>query len=175
MSKAQLKKELKAMSHEQVCEMLLDVYSAIKPARDYFEFFLNPDVEKLTEKYKKTLYNEIWRVKRHVSKARISKIKGALKEYASYGIDPRDVNGLRMWVIHEIVRVLRAYWTGDTLFKGMGDIYADVLADADTHGFYSEQIKKLNDMLTLDFGYINYVNYLRRQAGLPIIPTDTAK
>ena len=43
MSKIKLKKELQNMSREQLLDIILNVYDARKEAREYFEFFLNPD------------------------------------------------------------------------------------------------------------------------------------
>ena len=49
MSKLQLKKEIQKLERHQLEQMVLDAYAARKETKEYFEFFLNPDVEKLTE------------------------------------------------------------------------------------------------------------------------------
>ena len=41
MSKIKLKKELQNMSREQLLDIILKVYDALKEAREYFEFFLD--------------------------------------------------------------------------------------------------------------------------------------
>ena len=51
MSKTTLKRELVNMDKEQLIELILEVYAARKDAKEYFEFFLNPDVGKLLDKY----------------------------------------------------------------------------------------------------------------------------
>lgn len=50
MSKALLKKELAHLDRDQLVEVILNAYSSSKEAKDYFEFFLNPDAEALLEK-----------------------------------------------------------------------------------------------------------------------------
>ena len=49
MSKIQLKKELQTMEAPQLREMILEAYSARKEIKEYFEFFLNPDIEHLLD------------------------------------------------------------------------------------------------------------------------------
>lgn len=64
MSKAQFKKELAGLEKEQLVEMMVDLYSRRKDFKEYFEFFLNPDVKKLTAKYHDLISKELARVKR---------------------------------------------------------------------------------------------------------------
>ena len=50
MSKLLLKKEIKDLTRNQLEQMILDAYDAKKEIKEYFDFYVNPDVEKLTEK-----------------------------------------------------------------------------------------------------------------------------
>ena len=52
MSKLRLTKEIKQLERHQLEQMILDAYAARKEIKEYFDFFLNPDVDKLIEKYK---------------------------------------------------------------------------------------------------------------------------
>ncbi len=63
------------MSKEQIIEVVLDIYSSRKDAKEYFDFFLNPDVEKLLDRYRNLAVKEFSRNKRRWSKARITVIK----------------------------------------------------------------------------------------------------
>lgn len=49
MSKAALKKAMKGMSAEQLAEMIIELYDARKEAKDYLEYWLNPDPKKALE------------------------------------------------------------------------------------------------------------------------------
>ena len=51
MSKLRLTKEIKQLERHQLEQMILDAYAARKEIKEYFDFFLNPDVDKLIEKY----------------------------------------------------------------------------------------------------------------------------
>ena len=53
MSKAQLKKHLNTLEKPQIIEMVMELYDARKEAKEYLEFYLNPDENKELEKFKK--------------------------------------------------------------------------------------------------------------------------
>lgn len=84
MSRTELKKALAGMSREQLQEMILDIYSARKDAKEYFEFYLNPDVNALLAKYRTAIYKEFERTRRGRSTARISRIKKAIRQFDSF-------------------------------------------------------------------------------------------
>ena len=64
MSKLLLKKEIKDLTRNQLEQMILDAYDAKKEIKEYFDFYVNPDVEKLTEKFKVAISSEFARNKR---------------------------------------------------------------------------------------------------------------
>ena len=72
------------MSREQLAGLLLEAYEARKETREYFEFFLNPDVGKLSQKYEAAIAKEFARVKRRYCRARMSNVKAALRDFASF-------------------------------------------------------------------------------------------
>lgn len=81
MSKAALKKELAQMDADQLRQIILDAYDARRETKEYFEFFLNPDVDKLLERFEKEIVKELNRTKWGQSKARATKIKTAVKNF----------------------------------------------------------------------------------------------
>ena len=57
MSKAKLKKHMLSMTKEQVVDVMLELYSSSKEAKSWLEFYIEPDVKKELEKYKKAIRN----------------------------------------------------------------------------------------------------------------------
>ena len=53
MSKAKLKKTLAEMPAEQIADLVLELYDARKEAKEYLEFWLDPDTPKALEKARK--------------------------------------------------------------------------------------------------------------------------
>lgn len=60
MSKSELKKHLLSLTKEQVIEQVLGLYDTCKPAKEYFEYVLNPDGRGPFEEYKAIIINEFY-------------------------------------------------------------------------------------------------------------------
>lgn len=56
MSKAKLKKYLQSLPQDHLVQVILDLYDARKVAKEYLEFFMNPDPQAALEKGKKDIY-----------------------------------------------------------------------------------------------------------------------
>lgn len=131
MSKLQLKKEIQKLERQQLEQMVLEAYAARKETKEYFDFFLNPDVDKLIEKYKIAVSKEFARSKRGHSKARISTIKKLVKEFESFhpGFD-KEIE-LQFYVVtHALLTETNTYFS-DTLMKGIAAIMERMLEVSD--------------------------------------------
>lgn len=84
MSRSALKKELSSLTSAQLVEVILDAYSAMPQTKAYFDYYLNPDVDKLFDKYMSKVSKELGRRKYNNSKMRSSVISKALKEFQSF-------------------------------------------------------------------------------------------
>lgn len=102
MSRAALKKELAGMDAEQLRQIILDAYSAHKQTKEYFEFFLNPDVEKLIAKKTEEMDKELRRSKWGRSKARTTVIKGVVNDVAALNPGPETVMRIMMAAVQSI-------------------------------------------------------------------------
>lgn len=147
MSKAQLKKELAEMDAVQLRELILDLYSAKKEAKDYFEFFLNPDVDKLTEKKGMEIDKELNRSKRGMLCARFSKIFTILKDYQAYGVDAQHVYGLMLGVLNKSVIFERLYYTQTSFVNGTLKLFGRILEYADKQQMFDVAVKDLQTVL----------------------------
>lgn len=82
MSKPALKKHLQTLSKEQLIETVLELYDNVKPAKEYFEFFLNPNEKEMLKKYKAIIQKEFaleWKYSE--PKLRFSEAKKAIAEF----------------------------------------------------------------------------------------------
>lgn len=84
MSKIQLRKALDAFTREQLLDLVLESYEASKEVKTYFDYYINPDVNKLYTRYVEAINRELRRGKRTKSKTRTSVVKRLLKEFASF-------------------------------------------------------------------------------------------
>jgi len=167
--KSALKKELFSLDREQLIQLILDLYSARKEAKTYFDFFLNPDVDKLYEKYRIAIEKELDRSRRHRSTARISRIRASIKEFASFDPGAEAVVNLMIYTIKAALIIQYRREFSRTLLMGMGKLCKDCLEYADRNEIYSYAYKLLELALNGESGYIGFVNLMRKSIEWDIV------
>lgn len=160
MSKTQLKKELKDLDAEQLRQLLLDVYDARKEAREYLEFFVNPDIEKLYEKYRAALEKELYRGKYGRSTARISRIKRLIKDFASFGADLDSQLRIMDYVLSNSAVIERTRFAQTPFLNGMGTLACDILSFGDRHGAFDRALRIVSGVLESDQTTRRYRTFL---------------
>lgn len=173
--KSALKKELYTLDRDQLIRLILDLYATRKEAKAYFDFFLEPDVDKLYEKYRKAIEKELDRSKRYRSTARISRVRASVKEFASYDPGPETVVNLMIYTIKAALIIQSRRESSKTILAGLCKVCNECLNYADKHEIYSYAYKLLEDVLNGQSGYIGYVNMVRRSIEWPIIDPDSRK
>lgn len=162
MSKLTLKKELKNLSAEQLSEIILDCYSARKEFTEYFEFFLNPDVQKLTDKYTEKLKKEILRARRRgYCSARISHVKKMIKEYSSFNPGATHVIDLMFETIALLVMAEKLYYFTETLNKGTLKLVEAVIEYADKHFEFEYAVRRMDIFLANAKGSSYYMKRVK--------------
>ncbi len=68
MSKSQVKAVLKSMDKDEIISMVMDMYSARKEAREYLDFYAEPDEKAKLEEYKKIIRNQFYPSRGFLSK-----------------------------------------------------------------------------------------------------------
>lgn len=119
------------MSREQLAGLLLEAYEARKETREYFEFFLNPDVGKLSQKYEAAIAKEFARVKRRYCRARMSNVKAALRDFASFKPGDEQVLDLYLWTIRHAMAAEKRIDFPEALIKSVAGILVAALNFAD--------------------------------------------
>lgn len=102
MSKTQLKKFLNTLNHDQITEMVLELYAARKEAKDYLDYFMNPDEEKMQEKYRAIITKEFLPGPGRV-KGRTSRCRKAIKEFATLHPHPSRIADLMLTTVESIM------------------------------------------------------------------------
>lgn len=60
MSKGKLKKYLQTLPKEEVIDIMLQLYESTEQAKNWLEFYMQPNTDQETNKAKKSLYNEFY-------------------------------------------------------------------------------------------------------------------
>lgn len=81
MSKSQVKKLLSGMSKEEVINVVLELYDARKEARNYLDYFANPNENSELEKFKKIVLKEFGDDGIHFPQCRFSVCRKALSDF----------------------------------------------------------------------------------------------
>ena len=89
MTLAKLKKELAQMSHKQVVDLVLDMYTKVPAAKDFLNIYVSLDIEKLAEKYKSQISRDL-KVKFDSSPRDVSARK-LIRDVRKMGIDELSV------------------------------------------------------------------------------------
>lgn len=168
MSKLSLKKELATLSREQIIEVLLTAYSSNKAIKDYFDFFVDPDIEKLYERHQRELAKEIMRSKYHKSTARISRLKKTIKNFESYNPGPERIRNLRLWTISALVEQEKTKEYSDTLINGTLKLLNDTIIYADRNLIFDSTMALVDKLTKETDDRSRYFRaFLRRNLILP--------
>ena len=158
MSKNALRKELLTFTGEQLVEVILNAYSASKETKEYFDFFLNPDTNKLFDKKIEIIAKEIARSKRGYSRARISNIKATIRKFESFGVEAELLGKLIFSTIRMLLAQSRYARFTDTLLNGTLKLVSDYITLADNHGFASEAIQNIKTISDSALGTPSFRN-----------------
>lgn len=131
MSKILLKKELMTMSRDEIIEIVMEMYSSRKDAKEYFEFFLNPDVDKLSDRYRERIAKEFMRNRRNCLKARISVVKRCIKEFASFNPSADYVVDLMLFTIEKGIKAISMFRNTEKIEQSMLTVIDDASVYAD--------------------------------------------
>lgn len=127
MSKTLLKKELQHLDRDEVVQVLLDLYTARKEAREWLDFFADPDVDKRLDKAKESIARELNRG-RGQSKARISHIRKTIKDFASLQPGDEAVAELMTYTIEQAYASSRRIRLSNTLISGLQRLVNDTVS-----------------------------------------------
>ncbi len=144
MSKTQLKKELQTLDKEGLIQVIMDLYSARKEARDYLEFFINPDINARMENAKVAINKELSRGKRE-SRARISHIRKVIKDMTSLQADAEYVAELMVYTIEAAYRTSKGTRYRSTLINGLERLMNDTVLYLDRHELLQKYLPRLEE------------------------------
>lgn len=109
MSKAQLKKAMANMDRESIAEMVAELYDARPEAKEYLEFWINPDIRKEFEKYKTKLHRLFFSPSGKARKRpTATSLKQLVKYFSTLCFDPELVAQLHIYICECDVDWLKA-------------------------------------------------------------------
>lgn len=163
MSKAALKKELALMSKEQLEILVLEAYAARKDIREYFDYFLNPDPESKYIKALSAVEKECARGKYGRCRARITAIRKAISDLASFQPGPEYEQRLRLAAISHLLDASRRTRMSDTLARGFARLITEYLEIADRQARFTPAVDSLQNLCDSTRGTPSFRSIIARQ------------
>ena len=128
MSRAKFEKLANEMSKEDLVEMLMALYDSRKEAKDYFEYYLNPDEEKAEKKCKTVFLKEYTKTGVRPPKGRISKCKKALQDFEALRPSLEHRIDVRLYMAELASKYGARNWRiWEKNYKTIEKIFADTL------------------------------------------------
>lgn len=132
MSLTSINKELKEYTREQLIELIADLYKAKNiSAREYLEFMIRPDEDKLYRRSLETIAREASRIKRGYGRFRGTKIKLELHRFDAFGTSSELRIELRVATLRFLCSVSREYTFGNPQCNFVKWLLSDTMTLAD--------------------------------------------
>lgn len=148
MSKKALKKELENLTKPQLVEVIIAAYASNVGTKEYFDFFLNPDVDALITKYKELIAREFKRTKRgNQSKARISVIKGYLKKFAGFDPGVKHVLDLYIYAVEESIDVERRFYLKVVQYESFARLVSEFMKISEANESFSDSFQIISSII----------------------------
>ncbi len=104
MSKAGLKKTLKKMKSPELVEMICELYDARKEVKDYLEYWLDPQPEKLLETTKKKIFKVFFISEKSPRKSpSMTDLKSLISNFRSLCFDTEKIADINIYVFEQYV------------------------------------------------------------------------
>lgn len=147
MSKTQLKKELARLDAEQMRELIIDLYEARKEAKDYLDFFVDPDIEARLEKARTAISKEMRRVTHGRCNMRISRVKQAIKSISSLKPGDEHVCEIMTYSVVTACEVTAGLWIKESLQESIAKLLRETVILADSTGMLDAYAGRLNEAI----------------------------
>ncbi len=150
MSKRQLKSHLVTLSKEQLTEHILELYTILKPVKEYYDFYLNPNEKEMSEKYKTIIVNEFYPGGKYTEpKTRFSVAKKAIADFRNLKPSPMLIGDLMVTLVEMACKFTYDYgdmW--EQYYDSTANNFERALQYLQKNGLLKDFEKRINKCLT---------------------------
>ena len=134
MSKSALKKQLALMNREEMSELIVDLYEARKEAKEYLDFFVDPDIESRLTKARLAISKEATRTSRGRARPRITKVRQVIKNISTLNPGVEAECDIMAFAVETFCGVGSDNWVKDATQKSLAKLLHDTIVLADKGG-----------------------------------------
>ena len=147
MGLAEVKKELKKLEKDKLIDLIGDLYKKQKSVKEYLDFFVNQDEEKLLETYKdRVLFAFYPNRGRNYS---IKDAKQALKEFEKLEPSPEYIADLRLYYVETGIDFCNDFGNmDDSFYNSLSSVYYNCISliqSLDLIAMFEQRLLKLLD------------------------------
>ncbi|MDE6300411.1 MAG: hypothetical protein K2M19_01665 [Muribaculaceae bacterium] len=155
------------MTDDQLRQIILDAYDARPETKEYFEFFLNPDVDRLLSRLEARLQKEYQRTKWGRSKVRTTVIKRCLNDVITLNPGPAVVIDALMLALSGLALTDKFVELNEAQKKLGVWILKKVVDCADSAMIFSEIAPKIEEFMHNPAHRNSFMRYLADNLELP--------
>lgn len=135
MSKAKLKKILAGMDKDEIIEMVGELYDARKDAKAYLEYWIDPDIDKETEKTR-TAVNNVYFLPSGKARGKgpVSEVRRILKDYSSMVFEPERSMELGIYALERRIEWIATRSGADRYEDAMRKLFAELSIEVGKSG-----------------------------------------
>lgn len=139
------------MEADDLRELILQVYEARREAKEWLEFYLNPDIKKKLEETSANLNKELNRRHRHMPACRITRLKAILANFESYQPEDDMIAGLYVSVTSALMQYVRIEYPSDAFCKSVLRFMISTITLIDKKGLFDKFFPKLTEEINRVF------------------------
>lgn len=128
MSKATLRKAIADFDAAQMRELLTDIYDRSREAKELLDFYADPDIERLHERFIKLISKEVWRVKHRKCAPRIREIRSLVRRFEHFDPGEAAVGRLMAETSLELCHLAQRCYLEDSQAENFGKFLSDTRA-----------------------------------------------
>lgn len=162
----EVKTELNKLDKEDLIKHISELYKKFKPVKEYFEFFVNPDEEKLLEQYKEKVTEGFFPKRGYQLKLSIS--RKAINDFKKLGTSVESLADLLLHFVENGVEFTNTYGDIDeNYYTSLENTYSNALDLIDKNGlldkFEKRAYKIVTDTERIGWGFHDYLGDLYYQ------------
>lgn len=143
MSKTQVKKLLEHLDAEQMKEMILDLYDARPEAKDYLDFYAQPDIDARLEKARSLIDKEVKRTHRGYPRPRVTKLRRFIKDITSLNPGMEFSLDIMTYTFERLCSRAGSMYKEATQ-KSTAKLLQEIIATADRNGMLNEYLTRVS-------------------------------
>lgn len=143
MSKTGLKKLLTQLNHDEICDLIIELYDARPEAKEYLDFYVQPDIEKRMEKARSNIKKEFMRSSRGRNKGRITRVKRFIKDISSLNPGEEFEVELKTFAIEQACIAGSESLVKETTQRAVGRMIIETITQANSLGILSSVLPEI--------------------------------